>query len=53
MDLISARVRDASDSIAARTSAAGWSRPKQLDNPVASTIVLADRVLDRALRRTE
>nr|WP_229739453.1 McrC family protein [Nocardia rhizosphaerihabitans] len=28
------------------------SRPKQLDNLVASTIVLADRVLDRALRRT-
>ncbi|GGN78769.1 hypothetical protein [Nocardia rhizosphaerihabitans] len=27
--------------------------PEQLDNPVASTIVLADRVLDRALRRTE
>ncbi|MFE6926360.1 hypothetical protein ACFVAV_35490 [Nocardia sp. NPDC057663] len=28
------------------------SRPKQLDNLVASTIVLADRVLDRALHRT-
>ncbi|MFF2083558.1 hypothetical protein ACFVVM_07265 [Nocardia sp. NPDC058176] len=28
------------------------SRPKQLDNPISSTIVLADRVLDRALHRT-
>ncbi|MFF4028067.1 MULTISPECIES: 5-methylcytosine restriction system specificity protein McrC [Nocardia] len=32
---------------------ASTSRPKQFDNPVSAVIVLADRVLDRALRRKD